>query len=138
MNNKDKTITLLEQRIEKIARRIIGEQIQKKLNESNANDKEEAEMDDADYNKVGEDFFVGDVSTSKAYKRRYKEVQKKLDDETVNATQVMSNALGFKASDDTARSHAFKKLHQEKTADGESVYKFSPSELLKIRAQLDQ
>jgi len=76
------------------------------------------------------------VEVSKDYEKKYKSIQKALENDTINATQVMSNALGFKSDDDAKRSHAFKQLHQKKTQDGTGVYKFSDEEINKIAAVL--
>lgn len=76
------------------------------------------------------------VELSKSYLKNYKAVQSALTDPKVNATQVMSKALGFDPKDDAKRSHAFKQLHQEKTQDGSGVYKFSDSEINKLAGVL--
>lgn len=70
------------------------------------------------------------------YKRKYKAIQKALSDPKIDATQVMSKALGFDPSDDVARSHAFKKLHKKSTPDGKSVYQFTHGEVWKIYTQI--
>jgi predicted oxidoreductase len=108
-NNKE--MQLLEAKIRHIVKKIITE---------------------ADNTKRGSD----NVEKSKEYAKKYKAIQKALGNKTVNATQVMSTALGFKADDDTKRSHAFKQLHQEKTQDGTGVYKFSDEEINKIAGVL--
>lgn len=75
--------------------------------------------------------------TKRAYKRQYKEVENYLNRPEIDATQVMSKALGFNADDDAARSHAFKKLHRDKTPDKSGVYKFTPDEIIKIHSLID-
>lgn len=76
------------------------------------------------------------VEKSKSYKRLYKAIEKSLDEPQVNATQILSKALGFNASDDSARSKAFKKLHKKPTPDKSSNYEFTSKEVGKIAAEL--
>ena len=106
--NKEQTMQLLEAKITKLVRQVMNE----------------AEKE----TKRGSD----NVEINKDFEKKYKAIQKALTNKTVNATQVMSKALGFKPDDDTARSHAFKMLHQEKTQDGTGIYKFSDEELNRI------
>jgi len=108
--DKDKQMQLLEAKITKLVRAAIYE----------------AETKRGDNN----------VEVSKDFQKKYKAIQKALSNKTVNATQVMSTALGFKADDDTKRSEAFKKLHQEPTQDGTGIYKFSDEEINQIAGVL--
>jgi hypothetical protein len=111
--NKDKAMKLLEQKIQSIVRQALREM------------GEEAE-------KRGPDT----VDSSEDFKRKYLDVQRELTRPAIDATQVMSKALGFNAKDDSARSHAFKKLHKEKTPDGSGNYEFTSEELGKIKNAL--
>jgi len=70
--------------------------------------------------------------SSKAYKKRYTEIRKKLSEPEINATQVMASALGFSADDDSARSLAFKKLHRKPFPEADGVYLFDEDEVAKI------
>ena len=121
-----KQLNLLENKIRGIIRRKINESL---LVEDDGDDL-------PDYKDVGTDVFVGDEKVDQAYKRQYKEIEKKLTDPTVNPTQIMAKALEFDPDDDSARSHAFKKLYKEKTPSGDKVYKFSPPEVTKIAAEI--
>ena len=124
-----KQLSLLENKIRMIVKRKINEST---LLEADGKEEESSTK----YKEIGTDRFVGDEDASEAYKRQYKEIEKKLTDPTVNPTQIMANALGFDPDDDSARSHAFKKLYKDKTPSGDKVYKFSPAEVTKIVAQL--
>lgn len=79
---------------------------------------------------------VDTVDKNKSYKRLYKAIEKSLDEPQVNATQILSKALGFDASDDSERSKAFKKLHKKPTPDKSSNYEFDSKEVVKIAAEL--
>ena len=125
-----KQLSLLENKIRGIVKRKIKESTLLEID-----DKEESE-DSPEYKEIGSDRFVGDEKASEAYKRQYKEIEKKLTEPTVNPTQIMAKALEFDPDDDSARSHAFKKLYKEKTPSGDKVYKFSPAEVAKIASEL--
>lgn len=129
-----KQLALLEKKIRGVVKRKIEEAFlsEKEEDDDNTN----ANNKPTKYKKVGTDMFVGDEDASEDYKRQYKEIEKKLTDPTVNPTQVMAKALGFDPADDSARSHAFKKLYKEKTPSGDKVYKFSPAEITKIASEL--
>lgn len=106
MENKSIQYQLLENKIKSIVRQVMMEKESKENN--------------------------GDsVINQKEYKKQYKHIQQALSNEKIDATQVMSSALGFDPSDDSARSYAFKKLHQE-DAPGGGKYMFSESEVGKI------
>lgn len=109
-DNNSKAMQLLERKIENIVRTILREKA------------EEA--------KTG----FGDVNSNEAYKRRYKAVEDYLNRPEIDATQVMAKALGFDPSDDSKRSHMFKKLHKDKVPDGTETYEFNPEEISKIFA----
>lgn len=128
-----KQLSLLENKIRGIVKRKIKESA---LLEADGKEEEDDENSSSEYKEIGTDKFVGDEDASEAYKRQYKEIEKKLTDPTVNPTQIMAKALGFDPDDDAARSHAFKKLYKDKTPSGDKVYKFSPAEVTKIVAQL--
>lgn len=128
-----KQLALLEKKIRGVVKRKIEEAF---LSEKEDHDDTNANNKPTKYKKVGTDMFVGDEDASEDYKRQYKEIEKKLTDPTVNPTQVMAKALGFDPDDDSARSHAFKKLYKEKTPSGDKVYKFSPAEITKIASEL--
>lgn len=117
MNDK-KTMQLLENKIESIVRQI--------LRETSAKESDSSKKDE----KTG----FGDVDSDEAYKRKYKAVEDYLNSPEVNATQVMAKALGFDPKDDSARSHAFKKLHKDPTPDGGDAYQFNEEEISKIFA----
>ena len=104
--NKDNMLKLLENRIEKIVRDVLNET--KKDKDKNT------------------------VEKSKSFTRQYKTIQQQLMRPEVDATQIMAKALDFDPKDDTARSHAFKKLHREETPDGKSRYEFDESEIGRI------
>lgn len=127
-----KQLSLLENKIRGIVKRKIKESA---LLEADGKE-EDDEKSSSEYKEIGTDKFVGDEDASEAYKRQYKEIEKKLTDPTVNPTQIMAKALGFDPDDDAARSHAFKKLYKDKTPSGDSVYKFSPAEVAKIAFEL--
>lgn len=127
-----KQLSLLENKIRGIVKRKIKEST---LLEADGKEEDDEESS-SKYKEIGTDRFVGDEDASESYKRQYKEIEKKLTDPTVNPTQIMANALGFDPDDDSARSHAFKKLYKDKTPSGDKVYKFSPAEVTKIVAQL--
>ena len=111
-NNRKSNLKLLEKKIEDLVREVLRE---------SEGDKENI--------KRGPDT----IDNSQAYKRQYKAIQRALTDKKVDATGIMSSALGIDLTkDDSARSHAFKKLHQDKTPDGTGNYKFSPEEIAKI------
>lgn len=124
-----KQLSLLENKIRMIVKRKINEST---LLEADGKEEENDEERHSKYKEIGTDRFVGDEDASEAYKRQYKEIEKKLTEPTVNPTQIMAKALEFDPDDDSARSHAFKKLHKEKTPSGDRVYKLSPSEVTKI------
>lgn len=105
MENKNTQYQLLENKIKSIVRQVMMEKNTKESGDSVTNEKE--------------------------YRKQYKHIQQALSNEKIDATQVMSSALGFDPSDDSARSYAFKKLHQE-DAPGGGKYKFSESEVGKI------
>lgn len=126
-------LNLLENKIRKIVKRKIMEST---LLEVDGKEEEGGDDDFSKYKEIGTDKFVGDEEASEDYKRQYKEIEKKLTDPTVNPTQIMAKALGFDPDDDSARSHAFKKLYKDKTPSGDRVYKFSPSEVAKIAFEL--
>lgn len=107
MDNNN-AIKLLENVIDSIVREVLAEK---------ANSNKES--------KRGDD----NVEKSQAYKRQYKAVEDYLNRPEIDATQVMAKALGFKADDATARSHAFKKLHKEPTQDGTGNYEFDVNEI---------
>lgn len=114
-SEKDKTIRLLESRIENIVRNILREK------------------DEKAKSKRGPDT----VQSKETFKRQYKAIQKALSDSKVNATGIMSAALRIDlTNDDAARSHAFKRLHKEKTPDGTGNYEFTQEEVSKIFNQL--
>lgn len=118
MNTPDKkAMQLLERKIETIVRNI--------LREKSNDDKESKEDSDSGAG-------YGDVESDEAYKRKYKAVENYLNSPEVDATQVMAKALGFDPKDDSARSHAFKKLHKDPTPDGNGVYQFDSEEISKI------
>lgn len=110
--DRDNMLKLLENRIEKIVRDV--------LNES---------KEDKD-NKKPKDRNT--VEKSKSFTRQYKTIQQQLMRPEVDATQIMAKALNFDPKDDTARSHAFKKLHREETPDGKNRYEFDESEIGRI------
>ena len=113
---RDKAIKLLESKIDAIVKNVLREK-----------------EDKAVKSKRGDD----NVEKNNAFKRQYKAIEKSLSDKRVDATGVMSAALGIDLSkDDAARSHAFKKLHKEKTQDGTGNYEFNPAEVAKIFNQL--
>lgn len=128
-----KQLSLLENKIRGIVKRKIKEST---LLEADGKEEEGGDDDFSKYKEIGTDKFVGDEDASEAYKRQYKEIEKKLTDPTVNPTQIMAKALGFDPDDDSARSHAFKKLYKDKTPSGDRVYKFSPAEVAKIAFEL--
>jgi hypothetical protein len=110
MPSKNDYIKLLESKIDSLVRKIMTE----------------------DNTRRGSD----NVVASQDYKRQYKAIEKYLDQPDVDATQVMAKALGFDPDDDAERSHAFKKLHRDPTADGTGRYKFDSSEIGKIFSQI--
>ena len=126
-------LNLLENKIRKIVKRKIMEST---LLEVDGKEEEGGDEEFSKYKEIGTDKFVGDEEASEDYKRQYKEIEKKLTDPTVNPTQIMAKALGFDPDDDSARSHAFKKLYKDKTPSGDRVYKFSPAEVAKIAFEL--
>lgn len=108
---RDKAIKLLESKIETIVRNILREK------------KEEEDS------RRGPDT----VGHQNSFKRQYKAIQKALSNPKVDATGVMSSALGINLTDDdAARSHAFKRLHKDKTPDGTGNYEFDQDEVAKI------
>lgn len=108
--DRDKMIKLLESKIENIVRAYLRE-------------------NDSIDSRRGPDT----VGKENSFKRQYKAIQKALSDKKVDATGVMSSALGIDLTkDDAARSHAFKKLHKEKTPDGTGNYEFDQDEVAKI------
>lgn len=109
MSNANK-MQLLEQKITKIIENYISEK----------------------ESKLGVDYDT----TSKAYKKKYTEIRKKLSAPETNATQVMAAALGFSPDDDAARSLAFKKLHRKPYPEADGVYLFSEDEITKIWGEL--
>jgi len=112
--DRDKLIKLLESKIENVTRNIVKRMLRE-------NDEPES--------KRGDDT----IDNSQTYKRQYKAIEKALASGKVDATGVMSAALGIDLTkDDSARSHAFKKLHKEKTPDGSGTYKFDQSEVASI------
>jgi len=111
---RDKMIKLLESKIEVIVKQILEEK------------KFRTEASEPDQRRVDT------IGKSDAYKRQYKTVQKELGRPEVDATQIMARALGFDPKDDAARSHAFKKLHRDKTPDGTGNYEFDAGEVGKI------
>lgn len=117
---RNKAIELLESKIEDMVRLIITEKNKRKKKSQKRKAKRKKKEDDA-------------VSSNDSYKKQYKEIQKALDDPAVNATGVMSKALGIDLTkDDAARSHAFKKKNQKPIPDGTDVYQFKQSELTSI------
>ena len=114
---RDKAIKLLESKIDTIVKNILREK----------------EEDAESKSRRGDD----NVDKNDTFKRQYKAIEKSLSDNRVDATGVMSAALGIDLSkDDAARSHAFKKLHKEKTQDGTGNYEFTPTEVASIFNQL--
>lgn len=73
----------------------------------------------------------GEKKKDDKYQNQYKIVQDMLNKPSVNATQVMSKSLHFKPNDDSKRSYAFKKLHKEKSDNGDT-YEFTSDEIAKI------
>lgn len=118
--NRDNTMQLLESKIESIVREVLSE---KKNFFKHKKIKPKQTADDK-------------IKSNDAYKRQYKAIEAYLDRPEVDATQVLAKALGFDANDDSARSHAFKKLHKEETPDGTKKYKFSPEEVGKIFSEI--
>jgi hypothetical protein len=117
---RDRMIKLLESKIESIVRNIITEK--------NFQEPTKKILDKKQYDNIkrGSD----NVEKSQSFKRQYKSIQKALSDKKVDATGVMSAGLGINLTDDdAARSHAFKKLHKEKTPDGTGNYEFTPEEV---------
>lgn len=103
-NDKELLMKKLEEKIENMVREIISEK--KKISKDNKTAKKDS------------------------YKSQYKAIKKALSDKKVNATGVMSKALGIDLTkDDAQRSKAFKKLHQEETPDGNSNYSFDRKEV---------
>ena len=131
-----KQLNLLESKIRKIVKRKIKESTLLEVDDKDDKDVEGGAEDFSKYKEIGTDRFAGDEEASTSYKRQYKEIEKKLTDPTVNPTQIMAKALEFDADDDSARSHAFKKLYKDKTPSGDKVYKFSPAEVAKIASEL--
>ena len=76
------------------------------------------------------------VDKSQSFKRLYKTIEKSLDEPEINATQILSKALGFDADNDSARSKAFKKLHKKPTPSKKGNYEFTSKEVGKIAAEL--
>ncbi len=112
---RDKMIKLLESKIENMVKQILDE---KKYH--------------APEKKVLGKKRIDTIEKSDSYKRQYKTIQKELGRPEVDATQIMARALGFDSKDDAARSHAFKKLHRDKTPDGTGNYEFDAGEIGKI------
>lgn len=109
---RNKAIELLESKIEDMVRLIITEKNKRKKKSQKRKAKRKEKEDDT-------------VSSSDSYKKQYKEIQKALDDPAVNATGVMSKALGIDLTkDDAARSHAFKMKNRKPTPSGTSRYEF--------------
>lgn len=144
--NKDKALQLLESKIESLVRAALnerGEAAQKtknsnvsdmhrdrnhQLNNDYLSQRKKSISKDRIASKRGDDT----VQSSDTYKKQYKAIEKALNDSKVDATGVMAIALGFDPKDDSARSHAFKKLHKEKTQDGTGNYSFDQDEVAKI------
>lgn len=119
---RDKMIKLLESKIETIVRNVIREK-------SELIHSTDDEKNRAIHSKRGED----NVEKNQSYKRQYKAIEKELGQPEVDATGVFVKAGVIPSNkDDAARSHAFKKLHKDKTPDGTGNYKFEPDELAKI------
>ena len=74
----------------------------------------------------------GDYINSEEGKKQYKAIQTALNDPKVNATQIMAKALGFSPDDDSERSYAFKKLHQEHDEQTGKPCSFNKDQLNKI------
>lgn len=147
--NKDKAMQLLESKIESLVRAALNErgEFAQKTKRSDVSD-----MRRDKHNQLNNDYLSqrkksiskdrndkiaskrGDdtVQNSDTYKKQYKAIEKALSDGKVDATGVMASALGFDPKDDSARSHAFKKLHKEKTQDGTGNYSFDQDEVAKI------
>lgn len=108
---REKAIQLLENRIDEMVREIISEKKKKKKKTPKK----------------------GTVGKKDSFKKQYKEIEKALSSGEINATGVMSKALNVNLTrDDAKRSEAFKKLHKEKTPDGENEYQFTRNEVTKI------
>ena len=117
---RDKAIKLLESKIEDMVRLIITERNKRKKKSRRRKAKRKEKEDDT-------------VSSNDSYKKQYKEIQKALDDPAVNATGVMSKALGIDLTkDDAARSYAFKKKNRDPNPNGKKRYHFKQSEVTKI------
>lgn len=143
--NKDKAMQLLESKIESLVRAALNErgELSQKTNAFiNAKNSLNAPKHEKQNLAKSTDNFIkaknaskrGDdtVQNSDTYKKQYKAIEKALSDGKVDATGVMASALGFDPKDDSARSHAFKKLHKEKTQDGTGNYSFDQDEVAKI------
>lgn len=112
--DRNRLVKILESRIEAMVRNIITE-----------NDNDSSKRDDET------------IEKSKTYKKQYRAIQNALKSPKIDATGVMSSALGINLTkDDAARSHAFKKLHKEKTPDESGTYKFSDEEIAAIFNEL--
>lgn len=130
MNTDKDKMAMLEAKIQAIVENII---LEKKLHGKNSNkQKYRPFKGDNSSQKRGDD----NVESSQAYKRQYKAIEKELDSPGIDATQVMATALNFDPNDASKRSHAFKKLHKDKTPDKTGRYKFSQSEVAKIFSAL--
>lgn len=131
MNTDKDKMAILEEKIQEIVENII---LEKKLHGKNSNRQTyHSFKGDNSAKKRGND----NVESSQAYKRQYKAIEKALDSPEVDATGVFVKAGVIpSADDDSARSHAFKKLHKDKTPDKTGRYKFSQSEVAKIFSAL--
>ena len=118
MENNYNVRKLLENKVYTIVKEVLREFYSEKESKDNSEPKSRRGNDN--------------VESSNAYKRQYKAVENYLNRPEIDATQVMARGLGFDADDDSERSHAFKKLHKDKTPDGSGTYKFSPEEISKI------
>jgi hypothetical protein len=139
---RDKMIKLLESKIETIVRNVISEKYgESDVKTSNATQSKRQHMsnnrterhNDIRQKKVNNKRGDDSVEKSQAYKRQYKAIEKELNKPEIDATSIFTKAgIIPNNKDDAARSHAFKKLHKDKTPDGTGNYKFDQNEVAKI------
>ena len=139
---RDKMIKLLESKIETIVRNIINERsdnsnVQTKSNPTSDRREHMAQTRAERHNNLrqhGNSKRNDDnIENSKSYKRQYKAIENELGQPEIDATGVFVKAgIIPNNKDASARSHAFKKLHKDKTPDGTGNYKFEPNEVSKI------
>jgi phosphorylcholine metabolism protein LicD len=129
---RDKMIKLLESKIETIVRNVINEKRGKSNVKKSKSTKKHNDLKQKNKkvnNKIGKDT----VEKNQTYKRQYKAIEKELNKPEIDATSIFTKAgIIPNNKDDAARSHAFKKLHKDKTPSGTRNYKFDQSEVARI------